>query len=78
MRWIVCVQAIRGGGDAPDDFAEIPAETWLDRRDADKVVRVLEHSISMPNYDAVLDIVAVPVERRWRPRRSTKRGGSQS
>jgi hypothetical protein len=45
------------GGDAPDDFAEIPAETWLDRRDADKVVRVLEHSISMPNYDAVLTLL---------------------
>ena len=45
------------GSDAPDDFAEIPAETWLDRRDADKVVRVFEHSISMPNYDAVLTLL---------------------
>ena len=45
------------GSNAPDDFAEIPAETWLDRRDADKVVRVLEHSISMPNYDAVLTLL---------------------
>jgi hypothetical protein len=45
------------GNSAPDDFAEIPAETWLDRRDADRVVRVLEHSIGLPNYDAVLTLL---------------------
>lgn len=45
------------GSNAPDDFAEIPAETWLDRQDADRVVRVLEHSIGLPNYDAVLTLL---------------------
>lgn len=45
------------GSNAPDDFAEIPAEIWLDRRDADRVVRVLEHSIGLPNYDAVLTLL---------------------
>lgn len=45
------------GNSAPDDFAEIPAETWLDRRDADRVVRALEHSIGLPNYDAVLTLL---------------------
>jgi hypothetical protein len=42
---------------APDDFAGIPAETWLDRGDADRVVRAFQHSISLPNYDAVLTLL---------------------
>ena len=45
------------GSDAPDDFAEIPVETWLDRRDAERVLRALEHSICLPNYDAVLTLL---------------------
>jgi hypothetical protein len=45
------------GGNAPDDVAEVPAETWLDRRDADIVVRVLEHSLGLSNYDAVLTLL---------------------
>jgi len=45
------------GGNAPNDFAEVPAEAWLDRRDAGRVVRVLEHSILLPNYDAVLTLL---------------------
>lgn len=45
------------GSGAPDDFAEVPPEAWLDRRDADRVVRVLEHSIRLPNYDAVLTLL---------------------
>jgi Zn-dependent peptidase ImmA (M78 family) len=45
------------GGKAPDDFAEVGAEAWLDRRDAENVVRVLEHSIRLPNYDTVLTLL---------------------
>jgi Zn-dependent peptidase ImmA (M78 family) len=46
------------GRAAPDDFAEVPARAWLDWRDADKVVRVLEHSIRLPTYDAVLTLLS--------------------
>lgn len=45
------------GSNAPNDFAEVPPESWLDRRDADRVVRVLEHSVRLPNYDAVLTLL---------------------
>ena len=45
------------GSSAPDDFAEVPAEAWLDRRDADRVARVIEHSILLPNYGAVLTLL---------------------
>lgn len=45
------------GSNAPNDFAEVPAEAWLDRRDAGRVARVLEHSILLPNYDAVLTLL---------------------
>jgi len=45
------------GRDVPGDFAEVPAKAWLDWRDADRVVRVLEHSIHLLNYDAVLTLL---------------------
>jgi Zn-dependent peptidase ImmA (M78 family) len=45
------------GGSAPNDFAEVSPESWLDRRDTDKVVRVLEHSVRLPYYDAVLTLL---------------------
>jgi Zn-dependent peptidase ImmA (M78 family) len=45
------------GRSVPGDFAEVPAKTWLDWRDTDRVVRVLEHSIHLPNYDAVLTLL---------------------
>jgi len=45
------------GGRVPDDFAEIPPEAWLDRRDAARVARALEHSLRLPNYDAVLTLL---------------------
>lgn len=50
------------GNTAPDEFAEVPAGSWLDRRDADRVVRLLEHSIGMPNYDAVLTLLQFQLE----------------
>jgi len=45
------------GSNAPNDFAEVPAGAWLDQRDAGRVGRVLEHSILLPNYDAVLTLL---------------------
>lgn len=45
------------GRRGPEDFAEVPAKAWMEWRDADKVVRVLEHSIRLPNYDAVLTLL---------------------
>jgi hypothetical protein len=45
------------GGDGLEDFAEVPASAWLDRRDTEKVSRVLEHSFSVPSYDAVLTLL---------------------
>lgn len=38
----------------PDDFAEVRPEAWLDRRDAERVAHLLEHSIPMTDYGAVL------------------------
>jgi hypothetical protein len=45
------------GGNVPNDFAEVSAESWLDRQDAERVVRVLEHSVRLPFYDAVLTLL---------------------
>jgi Zn-dependent peptidase ImmA (M78 family) len=45
------------GGDGLRDLAEVPVNAWLDRRDAEKVSRVLEHSFRIPSYDAVLTLL---------------------
>jgi len=45
------------GRDGQKDFAQVSSETWLDHRDADRVERVLEHSVQLPNYDAVLTLL---------------------
>jgi Zn-dependent peptidase ImmA (M78 family) len=42
---------------APDDLSEVRPESWLDRRDAERVARLFEHSISLPNYEAVLTLL---------------------
>jgi Zn-dependent peptidase ImmA (M78 family) len=42
---------------APHDLAEAPPEAWLDRRDAERVARLFEHSIFLPNYEAVLSLL---------------------
>jgi hypothetical protein len=42
---------------APHDLAEAPPEAWLDRRDAQKVARLFEHSIFLPYYEAVLTLL---------------------
>jgi len=48
---------VANGQVAQKDFAEVPSETWLDHRDTDGVERVLEHSIQLPNYDAVFTLL---------------------
>ncbi len=45
------------GGSAPNDIAEVPAGSWLDSRDVDKVVRAYEHSVRLPYYDATLTLL---------------------
>lgn len=45
------------GRDAPNDFAQVPPESWLDQRDSPKVLRVLEHSVRLSYYDAVLTLL---------------------
>jgi Zn-dependent peptidase ImmA (M78 family) len=45
------------GGGAPGDFSVVPAEMWLDRSAAESVGTLLEHSIYLPNYNAVLTLL---------------------
>jgi Zn-dependent peptidase ImmA (M78 family) len=45
------------GRDAPNDFAEVPLGSWLDWQDTPKALRVLEHSVRLPYYDAVLTLL---------------------
>jgi hypothetical protein len=45
-----------------DDFVEVPRDAWLDRWNAHRVRRVLEHSISLPSYDAVLSFLEFVLE----------------
>jgi Zn-dependent peptidase ImmA (M78 family) len=45
------------GADAPSDFSAVPAEAWLDRQAAERVDTLLEHSIFLPNYNAVLTLL---------------------
>lgn len=47
------------GAEAPNDFAEVPPESWFERKDACKVARVLEHSLRLISYDAVLTLLWV-------------------
>ncbi len=48
------------GNPALSDFAVVPADTWLDRQVADSVETLLEHSIYLPNYNAVLTLLWLP------------------
>jgi IrrE N-terminal-like domain len=48
---------IADGREAQKDFAQVEAEAWLDQRDATRVNRVLEHSIRLPRYNAVLSFL---------------------
>ena len=50
------------GQHAPDQFVEIPQETWLNRWDAHRVRRVLEHSVALSSYEAVLSFLEFELE----------------
>lgn len=45
------------GESAPADLAPVPPDAWLDRQAAEHVDTLLEHSISLPNYNAVLTLL---------------------
>lgn len=45
------------GESAPAELAPVRADVWLDRQDAGQVTTLLEHSISVPNYSAVLTLL---------------------
>jgi hypothetical protein len=45
------------GGTAPTEFSPVAAEAWLDRQAAESVQSLLEHSIYLPNYHAVLTLL---------------------
>lgn len=45
------------GKSAPDDFAPVPPELWLNAQDAERVKLLLEHSIYLRNYNAVVTLL---------------------
>lgn len=45
------------GGATPTDFAEVPADAWLERTEADRVTCLLEHSVPFRSYGAVLTLL---------------------
>lgn len=48
---------IFSGGVAPEELAPVRPDAWLDRQAAERVDTLLEHSIRLPNYDAVLTLL---------------------
>lgn len=48
---------IFNGSVAPSEFAPVSAGAWLERQAAERVDILLEHSIPMPNYNAVLTLL---------------------
>lgn len=45
------------GGNAPAEFCPVSPIVWLERRAAEAVEVLLEHSIALPNYSAVLTLL---------------------
>lgn len=45
------------GESAPAELAPVRPDAWLDRQAAEHVDTLLEHSISLPNYNAVLTLL---------------------
>lgn len=45
------------GESAPAELAPVRADAWLNRQDAEQVTTLLEHSISLRNYSAVLTLL---------------------
>ncbi|MGH9326018.1 MAG: ImmA/IrrE family metallo-endopeptidase [Terriglobia bacterium] len=50
------------GQKAPNDLVEVPSDVWLNRWDASRVRRVLEHSIPLPSYGAVVSFLEFELE----------------
>jgi len=50
------------GESAPDDLVEVPVDAWLNRWDADRVRRVLEHSRPLRSYGAVVSFLEFDLE----------------
>lgn len=48
---------IFNGRDAPSDFTSVRPDAWFDRQAAERVETLLEHSLSLPNYNAVLTLL---------------------
>ncbi|HAX41796.1 MAG TPA: ImmA/IrrE family metallo-endopeptidase [Bryobacteraceae bacterium] len=48
---------IFNGGVVPEELAPVRPDAWLDRQAAERVNTLLEHSIRLPNYDAVLTLL---------------------
>ena len=45
------------GESLPNGFQPIAADLWLTQQDAERIDALFEHSISLPNYDAVLTLL---------------------
>jgi len=45
------------GDAAPTELTPVRPDVWLDRQAAERVDTLLEHSISLPNYNAVLSLL---------------------
>jgi hypothetical protein len=45
------------GESAPAELAPVRPDAWLDRQAAEHLDTLLEHSISLPNYNAVLTLL---------------------
>lgn len=50
------------GKAAPDDLAEVRADAWLNRWDTVRVRRLLEHSVFLPSYGAVISFLEFDLE----------------
>lgn len=46
----------------PNDLVEVPSDAWLNRWDTSRVRRVLEHSIPLPSYCAVISFLELELE----------------
>jgi hypothetical protein len=45
------------GSSVPSDFEPVQPDEWLDRRDIGNIETLLEHSVFLENYDAVLTLL---------------------
>jgi len=55
------------GQKAPDDLVEVASDAWLNRWHTNRVRRVLEHSIPLRSYDAVLSFLEFDLEQHEDP-----------